>query len=279
MNIPVVIPTKNQLGSKSYNLTMQVLQEGISKYVFAGSFAKGKTILEIGCEKGFWTNYLMSKGAVTVVGGDITKEDIQFARGNYQADGLSFILLDGQKLPFIANSFDLVVGFEVIEHMVKYDDFLQECQRVLKDDGVFICSTPNKETVSPNSDKLSYYQHVKEFYPDEFQSLLSKYFKDVIIYGLYPTSRIRVRIKKLIYAPKPKIFYILKPAMMRVINSLPKSMLPHYHTSNLSEIDIENINKNMGPKFQPFPIADNPSCSGMMAIGRQSKHTKRKEKL
>lgn len=249
--------------------TRQYLQEGISKYTFAGQFAEGKNILEIGCENGWGAAYLSGKGATKIVGGDISEKAVQSANENFQYNGLSFLLFDGQKLPFTASSFDIIVAFEVIEHMVKYEDFLQECQGVLKENGLFICSTPNKTIVSPNSDKSSYYQHVKEFYPSEFQALLSKYFKDVVIYGLYPTSRTRSRIKKLVYAPKPKIFYVLKPLITKTINSMPKFVLRNYHSSGLSKIDIDNLDQMLDKGYKPFPIDENPSCSGMLAIGRR----------
>ena len=41
-------------------------------------------------------------------------------------------------------AFDLVVAFEVIEHLENWREFLLEARRVLAPTGQFIVSTPNK---------------------------------------------------------------------------------------------------------------------------------------
>jgi len=143
--------------------TWHSLQLGIARYTFAGQWVSGKTVLEIGCENGYGASYLLSKGAKKVIGGDISEKAIEYARGHYQRDGLHFMLLDAQKLQFADSSFDVVVAFEIIEHLDKYTDFLDECKRVLKDGGTFICSTPNKDVISPNSEKPWFPDHTKEF--------------------------------------------------------------------------------------------------------------------
>lgn len=46
-------------------------------------------------------------------------------------------------LPYENKFFDIITAGEVIEHMYNDEFFLQECKRVLKDDGVMIITTPN----------------------------------------------------------------------------------------------------------------------------------------
>lgn len=48
-----------------------------------------------------------------------------------------------QTLPFKASQFDCIINLEVIEHLVKVEDFLLEASRILKPDGLLIISTPN----------------------------------------------------------------------------------------------------------------------------------------
>lgn len=48
-----------------------------------------------------------------------------------------------QVLPLKANQFDCVISLEVIEHLVKAEDFLLEASRILKPAGQLIISTPN----------------------------------------------------------------------------------------------------------------------------------------
>jgi len=48
------------------------------------------------------------------------------------------------ELPFEDASFDLVVAFEVIEHLENWRGFLEESRRVLAASGQLIVSTPNR---------------------------------------------------------------------------------------------------------------------------------------
>ncbi|MDF1527115.1 MAG: class I SAM-dependent methyltransferase [bacterium] len=50
---------------------------------------------------------------------------------------------DAQVLPFIENSFDLIICSEVIEHLPHRELFLSEAHRVLKKGGILILTTPN----------------------------------------------------------------------------------------------------------------------------------------
>ncbi len=153
------------------------LQLHLGRYVFAAQFIEGKVILDMACGTGYGSSYLMNKGA-KVVGSDYSEEAMEYARLHYQKGGLYFLRSDAQQMPFANNSFDVVVSLETIEHLERYEDFLKECKRVLKDDGAFICSTPNRKA------KLGKYPaHFKEFSMDEFYELMARYFGEVKLYG------------------------------------------------------------------------------------------------
>jgi len=57
--------------------------------------------------------------------------------------GFDFRKCDILDLPFPDKSFDVVVAMEVLEHVDDVDLALKNISRVLRDDGVFIMSTPN----------------------------------------------------------------------------------------------------------------------------------------
>ncbi|MFC1928292.1 methyltransferase domain-containing protein [Chloroflexota bacterium] len=155
----------------------------LNKYVFAAHFTKGKTVVEIGCSFGYGSSYLMSRGARQVIGTDIEKEAIEYATDHYQKDGLHFLRLDATQLPFTDSSCDTVILFDIIEHLEEYEGFLRECKRVMKEGGILVCSTPNKEVASFRFGKPLNPYHIKEFYIGELRHLLDDYFKKVIIYG------------------------------------------------------------------------------------------------
>jgi SAM-dependent methyltransferase len=152
----------------------------INRYVFASRFIIDKLVLDLGCGRGYGSAYLTTKGGRLVVGGDYNRDAIYYCKNRYQQAFLHYICFDATHLPFRDNSFDVVVCFDVIEHVVNPRRLLAEARRILRDRGIFICSTPNKEchTCVP---KTPY--HVYEFSVKEFYNLLEKYFDNVIPMG------------------------------------------------------------------------------------------------
>ena len=128
------------------NVLLREFQASLSQYTFAAGFIKGKVTLDIACGSGYGSNYLKQQGARLVVGGDISIEAIESAKQFCEGkEGIGFVPLDATKLPFANDSFEAIVSIETLEHLPQHDKFLQECRRVLKDGGIFICSTPNKQ--------------------------------------------------------------------------------------------------------------------------------------
>jgi len=158
--------------------------EHINRYVFATSWVQNKSVLDVACGTGYGVHYLVKKGARRAVGVDISIEAMNYAQDRFGEDRrVSFICADGTKLPCVDNFFDVVISFETIEHIRQYRRFLLECRRVLKENGLFICSTPNRRVFSPHIGKPLNPFHVKEFWPEEFYRLLCRYFVDVTLYG------------------------------------------------------------------------------------------------
>jgi SAM-dependent methyltransferase len=161
----------------------------LAKYTFASTFVDGKGyVLDVGCSDGYGSSILSNAGARKVTGGDIEPKAIEYAKNHYDHEGLDFICLDATVLPFPSDSVDVIVALEIIEHLPEEEQrrFLPECRRVLKDGGLIICSTPNKQVYTPtNIDRLLNLNpsHIKEFYIAEFHDLLNEYFADVTLFG------------------------------------------------------------------------------------------------
>jgi SAM-dependent methyltransferase len=93
---------------------------------------------------------------------------------------LLFLVSSCIATPFRPNSFELVVAFEVIEHLQDYRAFLNECARVVTPQGLFIVSSPNKSYYAESRAKTGpnpFHEH--EFEADEFVSELSRVFSNV----------------------------------------------------------------------------------------------------
>jgi ubiquinone/menaquinone biosynthesis C-methylase UbiE len=174
-----------------------IYQEHINRYIFASRFVKNKIVLDVASGTGYGSNYLIENGAKKVIGLDISNDAITFSRKTYKKDHLNFIQGDATNLLFGDKSFNVIVSFETIEHLKDYRKFLIECKRVLKNDGVFICSTPNKKVSSAHTEKPFNPFHVKEFYPDEFYNLLNEYFTNIDLYGQCNINLFKRRIIEL----------------------------------------------------------------------------------
>jgi ubiquinone/menaquinone biosynthesis C-methylase UbiE len=161
-----------------------IYDEHIYRYIFAASLAENKLVLDVACGTGYGVGYMTEKGAGEVVGVDISMLAVDYAQERLGRNNkASFVCADAIRLPFVDNAFDIVVSFETIEHIRQCRKFLAECRRVLKENGLLICSTPNRRIFSPNLAKPINTFHVKEFWPEEFYRLLRRYFADITLYG------------------------------------------------------------------------------------------------
>jgi SAM-dependent methyltransferase len=99
--------------------------------------------LDFGCADGGYAAELLAAGAEQVTGVDVRPERIAEAR----ARGISaatFQALDGESLPFDADSFDGAFVNEVMEHVVDEETALGELRRVLRPGGMLVVISPNR---------------------------------------------------------------------------------------------------------------------------------------
>jgi ubiquinone/menaquinone biosynthesis C-methylase UbiE len=153
--------------------------EHVARYAFARRFAEGRRVLDAGSGTGYGAAEL-SQSAASVVGLEIDSDAVEFSRSNYPLANLSFQVGSCTAMPSEPQSFDLIVAFEVIEHLADYGKFLDECARVLSPGGLFIVSSPNKtyyEKSRAETGPNPYHQH--EFEPAEFHSELRRCFPQV----------------------------------------------------------------------------------------------------
>ena len=160
----------------------QIHYEHLHRYAFAAQFVKGKKVLDLACGEGYGS-YMMAQEADSVVGVDIDERAINHAQSRYLRKGLHFIKGSITEIPIEGEQeFDVIVCFEAIEHVKDHDKLLSEVKRLIKDDGVFIVSTPNKATYTDTHGLISPF-HLKELYFDELEHLLRQYFKNVRFFG------------------------------------------------------------------------------------------------
>jgi SAM-dependent methyltransferase len=99
----------------------------------------GAKALEIGSGRGGGCRYLMTRHAPhSMVGVDLSRDQIAFCRRHHAVPGLSFFAGDAEALPFGAESFDIVVNVESSHCYTSMRRFLDEVTRVLKPGGTLL---------------------------------------------------------------------------------------------------------------------------------------------
>jgi SAM-dependent methyltransferase len=162
--------------------------EHIVRYLFAAQFAHGRSVLDAGCGAGYGSALLASAGAAGVLGVDIAPDAISYARSHYQQDGLSFAVHDIVQSTLAVGHFQLVVSFEVIEHLDDPARFVGAVGRLLAEDGLLIVSTPNPATYPAGN---PFHKH--EMSGEEFVALLRQSFPALALYAQDYTTAIALR--------------------------------------------------------------------------------------
>jgi GT2 family glycosyltransferase/2-polyprenyl-3-methyl-5-hydroxy-6-metoxy-1,4-benzoquinol methylase len=197
----------------------------MAKYKFASLVCKNKGVLEIGCGSGYGTKYIAESGAQKVTAYDIDSKAIDFANKNFSHSNIVFAQGDAETL-ILNKKYDVILSFEVIEHLNHPEKLLQTVSKSLKKGGVFILSTPNKSYSIMDGDKPSNPYHIYEYYPSELKKLLLKYFKSVDLYGVVLQNKERSKQENALHRSwKWKIINSLtnKRFIRKIVNYLPES--------------------------------------------------------
>lgn len=149
----------------------------------ANKIVPGNKVLDFGCGPGSFL-YILGRNThdIRAIGVDIAEEQINFAKSHVlssnTSNDISFMCLkeSNNKLPFDDNSFDVVTSIEVIEHIHPFlaQQSLLEMQRVLRDNGRLLLTTPNYrshwpviEWVVNKISSVKYHdQHINKFTPN-----------------------------------------------------------------------------------------------------------------
>ena len=166
--------------------------EHISRYMYAAGVARGKRVLDAGCGTGYGTACL-GRLAAQALGFDISEDAIAFAKKHYGKQA-KFRTGSAEGIPEEDGSFEVVTAFEVIEHLRNWPKLIEEANRVLTADGLFLVSTPNKAYYAETRGESGPNPfHVHEFDYDEFRAALTAVFPRVAILGQNRTESFTFR--------------------------------------------------------------------------------------
>ncbi len=119
--------------------------ESCLKYFLEFNASKDLRILDIGCNNGSLIFNLYKQGYNVVYGVDVNEKAISIGKREYKEISSNLQFYNGKNLPFEKEKFDIILMFNVLEHIPNTERYLkEEVYRVLKEGGMFIFQTPNK---------------------------------------------------------------------------------------------------------------------------------------
>jgi 2-polyprenyl-3-methyl-5-hydroxy-6-metoxy-1,4-benzoquinol methylase len=151
-------------------------------YVVAKDFIQGD-VLEVGCGEGRGIAEMIDR-AQTFTAVDKIQAVIEELKGKYPKG--EFISMNLPPLTGLKeNAYDVVVSFQVIEHIKNDELFLREINRVLKPGGTALITTPNRKmSLSRNP------WHIREYLPEELTTLAKKIFAHVEMKGVTGNEKV-----------------------------------------------------------------------------------------
>lgn len=148
----------------------------LERYRWACRYVKERVVLDAACGTGYGSQMLLHQGkAALVYGVDLSEAAIKEATSCLADENARWSLGDVTKLDFQNDSIDVYVSFETLEHVPNDVGYVAEAARVVKPDGVFLCSTPNRKLFHPGATLETKPQnpfHVREYVKEELESLL-----------------------------------------------------------------------------------------------------------
>lgn len=230
--------------------------------------AKELRAIEIGCTEGYGTEKIAEK-VKEVVAIDKDKEIIEYAKSKNKRNSVKFQEVDATKLPFEDNRFDIGVCLQVLEHIENDKQFLSEMRRVLKPNGIFFCSTPNKSIRFVKKKPWNRF-HVREYNYNEFKELLTQYFKNIEIEGISFKGELaefeKKRLKKINILNKIDFLNLRRLIPSKIQSNILENVKSRYYkiTKNKNKVQYSTEDISIGKN-------DINGCLDFMAICKNEK--------
>jgi SAM-dependent methyltransferase len=155
----------------------------IQAYWMALPFCRGKRVLEVGCFIGYGEK-ILSSSAGKVIACDNDMEALTSAVRNDDAGDARFLTSDGVQLPFPDESFEVVIAFQILEHLPpsRVRGFLREIKRITGKGGLLLLTTPNRSFRLLPFQRPFNREHYREYSLKQLRKMLE---------AVYPVCRIK----------------------------------------------------------------------------------------
>lgn len=215
-------------------------QRLIKAYYLSLDYIKGGDMLEVGCGEGRGVDLILPK-AKSFTGIDKIQEVVDNLKTKYPTGNFQQMVIP----PFAGlpdNHYDVVVSFQVIEHIKDDLGYLKEIYRVLKPGGKALITTPNiKMSLSRNP------WHIREYTANELSELAKRIFVNVEMKGVTGNEKVmtyyennKISVNKMMRWDVLNLQYKLPAFMLKVpyeiLNRMNRNKLQDKNDGLVSEI-------------------------------------------
>ena len=156
----------------------------LAAYLVARPYCVGRRVLDAGCGEGYGSA-LVAEVAADVLGVDRSMAALARARANHAGPRVRFACVDLERLDALRGRFDVLLNFQVLEHLSDPRPLLAQFTAHLEPGGTLVLTTPNRPmSVSENP------YHVHEYTADELRPVLAPYFSQVDVRGVAGNEKV-----------------------------------------------------------------------------------------
>lgn len=212
-----------------------LFQRTLKAYHIVAPYIHGN-VLEIGCGEGYGVELLYKNAAkLTLI--DKSPYTADFINNKYPNTTII-----QEKIPPLtqleSNSFDVIVSFQVIEHIKEAELYLAEIHRVLKPNGKAYISTPNAiKTIVRNP------WHYKEYTFEDLSHLIKKSFTKYSIQAIQGNTKTDAYYEK----NKKSVARFLRYDIFKLEHKVPSWLLqiPYEIANRMNRKKLLNKNPNL----------------------------------
>jgi len=159
------------------------MERHLAAYRWGAGLAAGRSVLDAGCGEGYGASLLASH-ATRVVAAD-RADAIAIASARHHHPNLSFRALDVMDVASLGERFEVVLSFQVIEHLPDPEGFLRALRACTAPGGTLVVTTPNRlMTISENP------YHLREWTAPELEALATPILPGARVRGMNASERV-----------------------------------------------------------------------------------------
>ncbi len=109
----------------------------------------GMTVLDLGCGYGNNCIDFISRGAMNVIGIDVSSKMLEIAKKENSNENIEYLQMDMCDINILPHKFDLIFSSLAFHYVENYKKLLHDIRMLLKDNGILLYSQEHPYTTAP----------------------------------------------------------------------------------------------------------------------------------